>query len=524
MLENNIINNYVFQNPYKEYFCDNLFLIKSIIDFNVKRECFKSVSFSISGFFNSKERIIDFPNFFTYSYSVLKILNINKKDFGKLKSKYNSMIIDFNNRKFKSNSYSKSLENRINLLLNEYDYMYKIDIKNFYKSVYTHVFDKLKNNSNMIDSYIRLFNNDKTNSLLLGNLLSTLSANEIMDDLCTKIHNQIPDANIEYFSDQFYIFFNENIDKKYIIDSVKKIIGSDYFEFEINDNDTILYTHENLIKFRNFRKQIDSLCDIQNIKRHDEEFFVYKNVEYSNGKLEHFFNSVIDAYYNIDINKRKTFIEVTFKRVFCSPFNLFRLGLVLDDDDDVSERIIEILFMFLNKHSELILLYIKSGLWYIIENSKIYNKKTLFYKYSEKFYYKMISRIESINSVYDFHIYYLLKNKFVNPKDYQSLIIDYESNIKDKNLFLASIITSTFNLKLKRNQILNLKFNDESWLYNYTSYLNSRFYQYQNDIISKTAFLAKKAKIHILKRLDEIDVSSAIVDKIKQCRFEFEKK
>ena len=81
-------------------------------------------------------------------------------DFGKLASSNNKMQIDFDERKFKSNSYSSFLEERLNLLISDYDKLYKIDIHSYYKSIYTHVFEKLSDtNLKKIDEYIRVFNN-----------------------------------------------------------------------------------------------------------------------------------------------------------------------------------------------------------------------------------------------------------------------------------------------------------------------------------------------------------------------------
>lgn len=99
--------------------------------------------FFIEGIFGLKRRIINFPNIFSYAYSISKIDSLNLSDFGKLASSNNKMQIDFDERKFKSNSYSSFLEERLNLLISDYDKLYKIDIHSYYKSIYTHVFEKL---------------------------------------------------------------------------------------------------------------------------------------------------------------------------------------------------------------------------------------------------------------------------------------------------------------------------------------------------------------------------------------------
>lgn len=105
------INNYVFQNKYKEYFCEDLYKLKNLINDSISQEKFKTLNYNIVGIFNNKERVISFPNIFTYTYSVKKISSAVNQNFGRLNnSQYNTMKIDFENRKFQSNSFSQSLE------------------------------------------------------------------------------------------------------------------------------------------------------------------------------------------------------------------------------------------------------------------------------------------------------------------------------------------------------------------------------------------------------------------------------
>lgn len=183
-----LMNNYVFQNRFRKYFYNDFEDILEMLSPVSNIEKSKSAPFYIEGIFGLKRRIINFPNIFSYAYSISKIDLLNITDFGKLGSSYNKMQIDFDKRKFKSNSYSSFLEERLNLLISDYDKLYKIDIHSFYKSIYTHVFEKLSDsNLAKIDEYIRVFNNKKTNGLLLGNLLSTFSANEIMEELVVNL-------------------------------------------------------------------------------------------------------------------------------------------------------------------------------------------------------------------------------------------------------------------------------------------------------------------------------------------------
>ena len=202
-----LMNNYVFQNRFRKYFYNNFEdILQSLSPIsNINKA--KSTPFFIEGIFGLKRRIINFPNIFSYAYSISKIDSLNLSDFGKLASSNNKMQIDFDERKFKSNSYSSFLEERLNLLISDYDKLYKIDIHSYYKSIYTHVFEKLSDtNLKKIDEYIRVFNNKKTNGLLLGNLLSTFSANEIMEELTNDLQKNYQKAKYFIFQINFIYF------------------------------------------------------------------------------------------------------------------------------------------------------------------------------------------------------------------------------------------------------------------------------------------------------------------------------
>jgi len=115
-----------------------------------------------------------------------------------------------------------------------------------------------------IDEYIRVINNKKTNGLLLGNLLSTYSANEVMEDLTQDLKDKLPKSKIFYFSDQFYIFYNEfDYEDNYIYNTVSRVIGKNYFELKINNEDSKVYNHEELLSSRDFLKKVSELVKIQ---------------------------------------------------------------------------------------------------------------------------------------------------------------------------------------------------------------------------------------------------------------------
>ena len=97
-----LMNNYVFQNRFRKYFYNNFEdILQSLSPIsNINKA--KSTPFFIEGIFGLKRRIINFPNIFSYAYSISKIDSLNLSDFGKLASSNNKMQIDFDERKFKS--------------------------------------------------------------------------------------------------------------------------------------------------------------------------------------------------------------------------------------------------------------------------------------------------------------------------------------------------------------------------------------------------------------------------------------
>lgn len=305
----------------------------------------------------------------------------------------------------------------------------------------------------------------------------------------------MPKNKIFYFSDQFYIFYNNfDYNDNDIYNTVSKIIGKDYFELTINGEDSKVYNYENLLSSRDFSKKVSELVKIQKSTNKDDLDL---------DKLLHFFNAFVEDYYTITEKSRLSFVEVVLKSVFSSPVNLYRLSeyFTIEENDDIF-KIINILIFFLKNYPSLIIFYIKIGLWNIISeySNYIYMKGKDLKKYFE---IKLKNNINTIDAVYYFHICYALTEKN-NKKNY---CLQYYKNNKGKNLLLDSIIVETCNIKENKNVVLNYKFNDENWLINYTKFMQIRYYIKENrssNCIIKTINKCKKNKIKIIRSFDEI--------------------
>lgn len=494
-----IVNNYVFQNRFKVYFNDSIDLILNYLDSNldVKNLCTKNYYMDMKC--GNKNRVISFPNVFSYSYAVNGIFDSGINNFGKIGSNMNWMNIDFKKRKFQSNSYTWFLDKRMELLVASYDKMYKIDIKSFYKQIYTHVFEKI--NEGDIDIWIRSFNGKKTNGILLGNLLSTFSANEIMHYLSNEIGNVLDGTEVLYFSDQFYIFYNDSdyTDSK-IFDVVSQIIGKEYFEFKINENDSKVFKYEDLVSYKDFNRKIDNLLKDISIKLNNQPI----DRDNSFKKIAKFFNSFILEYYSIAPEFRFSFAEVVLKRTFSTPVNLYRLDLAickLCDKDEM--KIINDLILLLKNHPSLIVNYIELGIMDLLERSQgfIFRADTLL-KYFEK---KIPSAINSIESIYYMNICYRL----VSNSKRENYLKDFLKNYKNVNNILKSIIYETINYTPKRSEILQYKFNDENWLVEYTGFTHSRYNMIITPTTANRKFIntineCKKHNVRIIKSFTNI--------------------
>ena len=494
-----IINNYVFQNRFKAYFNDQIDSILNYLDNNIDVSKLNTKNFYIDMKCGNKNRVISFPNVFSYSYAVNGIFNAGISNFGKIESDMNWMKIDFSKRKFKSNSYTWFLDKKMELLVASYDKMYKIDIKSFYKQIYTHVFEKIGENE--IDIWIRSFNCKKTNGILLGNLLSTFSANEIMEFLSKEIKNSLIGTEVLYFSDQFYIFYNDSdYTDQEIFNIVSKIIGREYFEFKINEEDSKVFTYEDLVSYKDFNRKIDNLLKDIKIELNDHPI----DIDNSFKKIVKFFNSFILEYYSIAPEFRFSFAEVVLKRTFSTPINIYRLELAICKLCEKEEiKIINDLILLLKNHPSLIINYIELGIMDILEKSYGFiPMKDKLLNYFEK---KIPSVINSIESIYYLHICYRLVSDNLKEKYLKKFLKDH----KDVNNILKSIVYETINYTPKRSEILQYKYNDENWLVEYTGFTHSRY----NMIITTTTvnrkFIntvneCKRHNIRIVKSLSDI--------------------
>ena len=264
---------------------------------------------------------------------------------------FNRLQIDWFDRKLKADNYRRCFKKDKNDLKFKYDCLSFFDISNFYNSIYTHCFEHIYNEKvDFIDKPIGKLNSRKTKGLLLGNVLSTICADKIMNFFCNELQyffNEptikygIIDCDISFFSDQIYIKHNLK-DKQFVYDVVKKVIGFDYFEFRLSEHKYQVLTYQDMIKNNIFDKNLEYLREIfktEIINDTEPERSTKPNEELR--LLKHFLNTLLDQLINsnLDENLHETFVKVALKSIFASPVHLHMLysAITVAKEDDVEE-------------------------------------------------------------------------------------------------------------------------------------------------------------------------------------------
>jgi len=499
-----VIDNYVFNNSIKLIFNKEMSNYKDIFNHIDIHQESKPFRFQIS--INKKTRIVDFPNFFTYYSVSTQIMNQLYKRITHRTTNYNRMEIDATNRKLKPNNYTQCLTQDKKDLKFNYDCLSFFDIANFYNSVYTHCYEHIAPNKSLkfIDTFITKLNARKTKGLLLGNYLSVICANEIMEYFCQKISSTLNEAsirhNITFFSDQFYIKHEKGADDA-IYKIVESVLREDYLEFKLSESKYSVIQHNDLIENTIFTNSLAKLAQIFSFERSKKDNKFTIDCENARTKLVHFLNAILYQLQHYDYlqNIQDTYLKVAFKRIFSSPINLYALYKACENKTEIDE--IKTTFLFIiSQHPILIYDLFQLSIFEAINFSTILNQIDL-----EILYKKLHSH--SIQE-YDFLYWFV---KIVILKDTVQHEYENIASIENKVLvvFLLTncpeIVINKFKSEL--DDILNDANNmfNNNWLlfYQYALYLKK--HHQLNNIYTPEKFDAKRKTI--------IDAANKLLDK-----------
>ncbi|GAE33191.1 hypothetical protein [Halalkalibacter akibai] len=201
---------------------------------------------------------------------------------------------------FVSGEYDRHLEEDFNRLC-VYDNLIKVDIKEYYGRIYTHLIDYQGHKENFLTN----MNIGKTNGLIMGNYLSLFFAESNLKNISKDIQNEIRESGIDcefsYFSDDFFFFCNKND-----ADNVIKIFDEvlEQYELERNDTKKEVWTYETFNKYNLVARYWKKLIAHSNIRI---------NKEKDDNKL-YFINQLVYRLSNLEDEKlKKVFINNFFK-------------------------------------------------------------------------------------------------------------------------------------------------------------------------------------------------------------------
>ncbi|WP_066231566.1 hypothetical protein [Metabacillus fastidiosus] len=222
-------------------------------------------------------RTLKMPNIlnFVVAYEHFKDLS-NFETIQKLDPLHKRLSANIETGDFVSGEYDKQLEEDFNRLC-VYDQLLKMDIKEYYGRVYTHLIDFEEHEERFLSN----MNQGKTNGLIMGNYLSLYFAESNLKNISNDIQEEIRrsgiDCEFSYFSDDFYFFCNKND-----TDEVTKIFDKvlEKYELERNDNKKEVWTYEsfnnnNLVA--RYWKKLIAHCNVRFDKERDDNKLYFIN-------------------------------------------------------------------------------------------------------------------------------------------------------------------------------------------------------------------------------------------------------
>lgn len=254
------------------------------------------------------------------------------------------MQISYTLGEFKVNSYSENELIDYNRLV-KYDYLIRMDIKSFYKNLYTHYIFRDISSDLFIDKPLSRLNFGRTGGIIMGNYLSLyfaeLFSKNISDDLIQYFDDYAIDCEFSYFSDDFYFFCNkENIDN--VINAFDKVLEK--YDLEKNDEkveiiDYLKYTSEDCIEkywktiTTNIKAEIYNKTQQNNkLKEEGKKPQLYNNLFFTNqliyriGKINNFKKEKV---FIVNFFKSEFFNTIDFSKTYFDDFNYHQICYIL---------------------------------------------------------------------------------------------------------------------------------------------------------------------------------------------------
>lgn len=210
-----------------------------------------------------------------------------------------------------------------------YDHLLKVDIKEYYGRIYTHLIEFQEHD----ERFLTNMNLGKTNGLIMGNYLSLYFAEVNLKKISSEIEEEINELGIEcefsYFSDDFYFFCNKN-DTDKVIKIFDKVLEE--YELERNDHKKETWTYETFNNYNlvaRYWKKIIAHCNIRfNPEKEDNKLYFINQLVFRISKLENdklkkvFINNFFKTKYFRELDLEKYQVKDYDYHQFCFLLNL----------------------------------------------------------------------------------------------------------------------------------------------------------------------------------------------------------
>ncbi|PGS03269.1 hypothetical protein [Bacillus pseudomycoides] len=304
-------NLYNFKNAVKHFLdIDNLKLPPNISSFDIRKLIWVvPFNFRVKKQ-EGKYRTLKMPNIlnFVVAYEHFKDLS-NFENIQNLDPLHKRLSANIDTGDFVSGEYDRQLEEDFSRLC-VYDQLLKMDIKEYYGRIYTHLIDFEGHEERFLSN----MNQGKTNGLIMGNYLSLYFAESNLKNISNDIEKELKrsriDCEFSYFSDDFYFFCNKN-DTDEVIKIFDKVLEK--YELERNDNKKEVWTYES---FNNYNL----------VARYWKKLIVHCNVRFDKGRDDnklYFINQLVFRVSKLEDDKlKKVFINNFFKTKYFRELDL----------------------------------------------------------------------------------------------------------------------------------------------------------------------------------------------------------
>lgn len=317
-------NMYNFKNPVKHFIDIDLFIFpENISSFEIEKLSWtKPLNFRVKKQ-DDKYRILKIPNIlnFVVAYEHYKS-SPNFYSIQSMDPKHKRLSANIDTGDFTSGEYDRQLEEDFEKLC-IYDYLLKVDIKEYYGRIYTHYLDW----QDKKEGYLTNMNLGATNGLIMGNYLSLYFAELNLKNISNDIENEIREMGIDckfsYFSDDFYFFCNKR-DTDKIIRIFDKVLEK--YELERNETKKEIWTYETFNNYNvvaRYWKKIMAYCNINfNRDEDDNKLYFINQIIYRISQLKD------DKHKKVFINnffKTKYFIELDLDKFKIKAYDYHQL-------------------------------------------------------------------------------------------------------------------------------------------------------------------------------------------------------